>query len=422
MLKIKLLILSMFIFIWIIPAISQERGLEPKLTRTEMNIVFRVGKSDIDSTYMDNAQSLERMVRWVNSIQQDSLIDIVSVEFCGAASPEGSSVINRRLSKERLTALEHYLRSKIDIPESIIVRNDHYISWQQLHKMVSESNISNKDAIISILENPDTTQNDNVLDSRIGQLKALNGGRTWDELHTRFFAHMRNAYTVLVTCKSKVAIELEQKTKPTPAPKPEPKPEPEPEPEPKLVEEPIVESPARHIYVKTNLLGWGLLVTNLAVEIDMGNYFSATLPIYYSGWNYFTQTIKFRTFAVQPELRYWPWGNNDGLFAGAHMGLAYYNIATNGDWRYQDHNRETPAIGGGISIGYRMPISKNNRWKMEFSVGAGVYQLHYDKFNNTAETKDGLLVDSNKKTYWGIDQAAVSIVYTFNLNKKGGNR
>lgn len=81
----------------------------------------------------------------------------------------------------------------------------------------------------------------------------------------------------------------------------------------------------------------------------------------------------------------------------------YYNFAINGDYRYQDHNRRSPAIGGGVSVGYRLPISRNNRWRMEFSLGAGVYSLHYDKFHNTPRTKDGLLVESVKKTYWGID-------------------
>lgn len=401
---------------------SQERISVPELNRTQMNIVFRVGRSNIDSTYMDNANSLRRMVSWVNSVRQDSLVDIVSVEFCGAASPEGSSSINRRLSRERLSVLENHLRSQIDIPEDIIIRNDHYIPWEHLYDMVSASDIANKSDILSIIEQPGTIESHSGLDSRITALKSLDGGKSWNTLYTRFFAHMRNAYTVLVTCKSKLAIELEQQPEPEPEPVVIPEPEPEPEPEPVVIPEPepepIVEPIERHIYVKTNALGWGLLITNLGVEVDMGSKLSFALPIYYSGWDFFTQTIKFRTFAIQPELRYWPMGNSDGLFLGAHFGMAYYNIAVDGPWRYQDHYRETPALGGGLSIGYRMPISKNNRWKMEFTLGAGVYDLHYDRFHNTPRTKDGLLYDSIKKTYWGIDNAAISFSYMFNIKKK----
>ena len=178
----------------------------------------------------------------------------------------------------------------------------------------------------------------------------------------------------------------------------------------------------RHFYLKTNAIGWGMGIANLAFEVDLAKHWSVTLPVYYSAWNYFDSTVKFRTFAVQPELRYWYNEENQGLFTGAHVGLAYYNVAWGGDYRYQDHNRHTPAIGGGISMGYRMPLGKSQRWKVEFSLGVGVYPLHYDKFHNTPDYKDGLMVDSKKKTYWGIDQASVSFSYTLDFRKKGGRR
>lgn len=175
----------------------------------------------------------------------------------------------------------------------------------------------------------------------------------------------------------------------------------------------------RKMHIKTNAIGLGMGIANIAPEIDLTKHLSFTLPIYYSAWNYFKTTIKFRTFAIQPELRYWISPNNEGFFAGAHFGLSYYNFAFDGDYRYQDHNGEKPAIGGGLSIGYMLPISDNNRWRIEFSLGAGVYSLNYDVFHNTPDTKDGLFVESGQKTYWGIDQAAISLMYTFNLKKKG---
>ena len=185
---------------------------------------------------------------------------------------------------------------------------------------------------------------------------------------------------------------------------------------------PKIEGWSRKLHLKTNAIGLGMAIANVAAEIDLAKHWSFTLPVYYSAWDYFKSTIKFRTFALQPEFRYWLSEENDGFFGGVHFGLAYYNFAFDGDYRYQDHNRETPAIGGGVSVGYRMPISKNNRWRVEFSLGAGVYSNHYDKFHNTPRTKDGLMIESIKKTYWGIDQAAVSFSYSFDLKKKGGKR
>ena len=102
--------------------------------------------------------------------------------------------------------------------------------------------------------------------------------------------------------------------------------------------------------------------------------------------------------------------------------MAYYNLAFGGDYRYQDYNRETPSVGVGLSVGYRLPVSRNNRWSVEFSLGGGGYSRHYDKFHNTPNTKDGLIIETVRKPYWGIDQAAVSVSYSFDLKKKGGKR
>ena len=178
----------------------------------------------------------------------------------------------------------------------------------------------------------------------------------------------------------------------------------------------------RELHVKTNVVGLGLGIANAAVEVDLTKHLSFTLPVYYSAWDYFQSTLKFRTLAVQPEVRYWFHPDNDGWFIGGHFGLGYFNLAFNGDYRYQDHNRETPSMGGGISAGYRTHLSRNKRWKMEFSLGGGVYPSRYDKFHNTSDTKEGLMVESVKKAYWGIDQAAVSFSYSFDLKKKGGKR
>ena len=171
----------------------------------------------------------------------------------------------------------------------------------------------------------------------------------------------------------------------------------------------------RHLYVKTNVVGWAMAVTNIAAEVDLAKHWSFALPLYWSSWNYFKQTLKFRMLSIQPEVRYWFSEDNNGWFSGAHFGWASYNFATDGDYRYQDHGGNTPAIGGGIAAGYRLPVSRNKRWLMEFSVGAGIYKLNYDKFYNY---KNGLLIETRKKTWFGIDQAVVSVAYMFNLKRK----
>ncbi len=170
----------------------------------------------------------------------------------------------------------------------------------------------------------------------------------------------------------------------------------------------------RHLTLKSNVLGLGLLIANTAVEIDLGQRLSFHIPVYYSALDYFSETVKFRTFALQPELRYRPVAVK-GLFAGVHFGMAYFNLATGGDYRIQDRDGNSPMLGGGISLGYRLHFSKDSRWGIEFAVGGGAYSCDRDRFINE---KNGPYVDTISKAYIGLDNLSVSLTYDFSLGRK----
>ena len=386
--------------------------------RIEAGIRFRKSQSVIDESFANNAEQLKQIVSLLDSLSEDPAIIIRSVEFCGAVSPEGPTYINRRLSNARLEALESYVtsRSKFNVPDSLILHNDHYIPWDKLAEEIAASDVEYKDAVLEVITRKDVADVEDKqgyqIDGRLPLLQQIDGGKVWRDMYERFFAQMRNAYMVMVTYTrypdvTRGDVTLEERMG---------------FPHPELsVEYPAADGPEpRHLYLKSNAIGWGLAVINVAAEIDLGKKWSFQLPIYYSGHNYFTSTIKFRTFTIQPEIRYWFSGNaKDKFFVGAHFGMSYYNFAVDGNYRIQDKDGNTPALGGGLSLGYRLPISKNGRWKMEISVGGGVYSLEYDKFHNTDKTSAGALSHTvDKKTWFGLDHAAVSFAYMFNLKRK----
>ena len=170
----------------------------------------------------------------------------------------------------------------------------------------------------------------------------------------------------------------------------------------------------RHLFVKTNVVNWVLLVSNVEVEADVARNWSVSLPVAYSAWNYFTSGIKFRTLSFYPAVRYWISEGNEEWYVGAHLGVAWYNFALGGEFRTQDRGGHTPALGGGISVGYRMPLKSCRKWKLEFSLGVGVYRLHHDKFLNV---DNGQWVCTRRKVYFGPDCLSVSFVYTIDLKK-----
>lgn len=174
-------------------------------------------------------------------------------------------------------------------------------------------------------------------------------------------------------------------------------------------------------HFKINSAVLPLAVANAAVEIDIAPHWSLNIPVYYSGWDYFKSTIKFRTFTVQPGVRYWPCcSDGDGLFVEGHFTCAYYNLALDGKYRFQDRDGKHPSLGPGIAIGYRIPLgAKKGDWRMELSIGGGYFELDYDRFTNTSSSRKGSLAGSYKKSYFGIDQINISFIYTFRI---GGSR
>ena len=394
-------------------ALSQE-------CRTEVRFNFRVNSMAIDSIYNDNAARMREMTDFLQTIHRDSTISITKVTFRGAASPEASYEWNHRLAQGRLASLEKLVRREIELPDSLVAHKDSYIPWEYLKERVAASDIAHKQEVLNILGEKavfvDYPLRGEKVDSRVVKLQKLHGGKVWKQMKQRYFPSMRNACAVFITYKKTVppvkkSVMLPDTMATAPAPVAETA--------DTITEAVKPERWQRHLYIKTNGIGWAMGITNIAAEVDLAKHWSFTLPLYWSAWNYFKPTLKFRTLALQPEVRYWFSKDNAGWFTGAHFGLAWYNIATCGDYRTQDHGGHSPAIGGGLAAGYRLPVSRNGRWQMEFTVGAGCYKLHYDKFHNY---KNGLLVDTKKKTWFGIDQAAVSIVHSFDLGKKGGAR
>ena len=142
--RTKKYITLILLLLGVVAAHSQER-------RKEIRIDFRVNVTTIDSTYSDNAANLKDIINYLQFINSDSTITILEVSFCGAASPEGSDQLNRKLALGRLTSLEKVVRQEVEIPDSIISRNDSYIPWDYLKELIEARNMPYKSEILEIL-------------------------------------------------------------------------------------------------------------------------------------------------------------------------------------------------------------------------------------------------------------------------------
>ncbi len=395
-----------------------------------VKVYFQQGKSVYNPDFRNNESRLQDFVSRVQSFREDSAYSIHSIHIIAVASPEGRFSLNQRLSLQRAESVSRYMKSCLTYGDSLVRVVPDGIDWGGLTRMVSRSDMPHKQEVLDVLAAASHEADSQAQSESLNRkLRSLHGGTTWKYINRHFFPELRTSdVTIVLKAKpmEQVSVPLLAAVESQPEMKEEPKielpqpvvaPAPVVEPEPAKV--PEAEGWIRQLHVKTNGIALAMAIVNVGVEVDICKHLSFTLPIYFSAWDYFKSTLKFRTFCIQPEFRYWFNEHNEGWFVGAHFGGAFYNYALGGDWRYQDYARETPSLGGGLSAGYRKAISKDKRWKMEFTLGGGVYDSHYDKFYNEP---NGRLQGDYRKTWYGIDQVAVSIAYAFDLKKKGGKR
>jgi len=397
--------------------------LMAQTTVKSLDVYFPQGIAEWHSAFMGNGVHFARFVEDINTIRQTHNQQILHINYTVSSSPEGSIALNERLSRQRMESISRLLNSRLGFDEET-VENINVITedWAALLQLVeADDAMPHRDEAVRLLQDISQCIEETHSNSCKQQLIHLHGGAPWRYMMTHFFPQLRHfKVTIIIGSRGEKPAELSGKAVPYQLPlTPSPLSAYLPVlslPSPTLL--PTVPKSSEALYLKSNTLGWAMLIGNLAVEWQFDDDWSVTLPVYYSALNYFTSTLKFRTLCFQPELRYWlPASLSGRFFVGAHLGLAWYNYAKGGDYRYQDHHRHTPLWGGGISGGYRLPISRDDRWHLEFSLGVGAYRLHYDIFHNEP---NGKLIDSRRRTFYGIDNAAVTFSYRIDL--KGGRR
>ena len=393
-------------------------------------VYFRQGKSAFDREFRDNGSRIDDFIAKIQLIQDLSHLKIWRVEYTASASPEGTVRGNEALAKMRASVLTELLHDKLEFPDSLVNLRSITEDWEGLERKVKDDpDVPARKEALKIIAKDDP--------DRKAKLQSLEGGRTWNYLLRTHFPDLRSfrvfIYIGIDQPVLEGVVDIDLASIPLVEPEEQQFVPLRKEPVQQIVALPVepvevaVEDEwTRKLTVKTNLIGIGFLMANAAVEVDIIKNLSFALPVYWSGWDYAgINTLKFRTLMIQPELRFYIPKTN-GLYVGAHFGMGYWNFAL-GDfagklgledmdgWRYQDHKGESPAIGGGLSLGYALQFKKNPRWGMEFAIGGGVYDAKYDVFYN--EANGPYHKRGERTTFIGVDNASISFTYKFDLKR-----
>lgn len=378
---------------------------------------FPIESSRLIESYSGNSAEIARLANFIDSIASiPNGTRITGIEIMGEVSLERNEPVDAQLSIQRAAAAKNLLNQFANVPDSVICFQ-YGINWEGLRKFVAESLIPTKNAVLEIIDVAPSRQNNGQYsrDNRIAKLKRVDGALVWDKFERDAFPAMRRAY---------IEIEFTENIQPSS----------EPAEVSRRATTPsvIIVKSRSHVSatndvtpfvapasfrIKTNIVGAALSVANLAVEFDFGKHWSVNVPVYYADWHYYTGSdVRFCGLSILPELRYWPTANRK-FFVALHGGAVWYDIATGGSRRFKDHDGNSPAVGGGLNVGYRLPLSSRptNRWHIEFGIGAGFYHTRTDRYENIP---DGRLLDTRRKNYVGIDGLNISISYSIPYSTK----
>lgn len=390
----------------------------PREVRT-ISIDFPINSWAVDSSYSNNAEKIENLRSLINECGNNENISIDSMTVSGYASPDGPLPRNKELSLRRAMSLLTYLNKQCGVPDSLITLGENIVPWGLFRDMVSSSGYSWRNDALRIM----STGNDNdAADNsrRMAGIKRLDGGKAWEVIKRDMLPRLRSAFVVTTVISFKApepsAPVADDSMTELPAPAAQQRENETVEKEAPVTLPDAVTECDDAWRLSTNIPEWALLIGNISGEWDFACHWSANLSLHYGALDYFSSTTKFRTFILRPEIRWWRADSHEGFFAGAHLQMASYNFALSSwEYRIQDVDGKHPALGGGIGAGYRLPLGKSGRWSLEMALGAGIYHLEYNRYENRP---NGQLVDTRSRTWAGIDNVAISIVYNLSTSKR----
>ena len=384
-----------------------------------LEVRFRVGQSNLDMNYANNAKRIDEFVEKVKAHYAHLPAKSLKLEVYGGASPEGPAELNRRLGEERGLALKNILLERLEYYLDKVTVINQGARWGSFYRMVEESNEPWKNEVLASLAK-EPGQDEWQTDPREEKLRKMRSGKIWKALSDKYLVPLR-------TSGSAVIVPLEEQEKrycdtlvirdtivylPDPCPK--------------------YEEPVNHDRVwalKTNFLLWGLAAPNVQIELPLGskNKWSIEGEVFWPWWIWSHSSHAHQCGNVGLELKRWL-GNREKrhLLDGWHLGLGvaagYYDF----EWEaHKGYQGEYLNVYG--NIGYQHRFGKRKQWAVDGGIAIGWIPTKYREYLGSSvfpvgheeEYDDHLMWQkSSSKNIFGATHANISLAYLFYCKKK----
>ena len=362
----------------------QAQGVHKK---AQIKLLFKQGNSHIDRELLANADSINKFIRMVEEVKQDTAFTLVAARINSSCSPEGSYESNKRLSSGRTNALYNYLSTYLPSDSLLLVQNSIGIGWRQLYDLMEESTYTNRQAVMDIIsDEPElVTLNGKQIERRKQALHELNGGKTYNYLYKHYFPLLRNASLELIYYKKSDRLTVDIATTPlkiatynndynyTPPLLPH---------QPFEVKEqaPVSTIEDPRFAIKTNMLFLAALAPNIEVEYAFARRFSVSVDYNFAWWKKKPDHKFYRFLYGSAELKYWFASKQrlKGHYFSLFIADGKYEFMRKADYGFQGELNWVP----GASYGYSMPISRKvKNLNLELSAGVGFTKTEYREYH-----------------------------------------
>ncbi len=415
-------------------------------------VVFRINRYDAFS----NDSVLHQLEEEVLPIINHDSLRLARLVLRVASSPEGPTAFNHQLSIRRAKTLTDFLRKRLIVPVEESVLDIEIIDedYRLLCAMMRQASDPDYDQVRQLVDRY-TSKHDFA---RLKfELQRFRQGQLWQRLMRIYFPHLRAARLVLVferpavkqvlpAVQPALADSIDHATSAV-----EVKPaDVVPTPEFTTVQE---RDPRREwLSIKTNLLldfayvpfGYDRWcpIPNIALEYyPKHGHFTYGASIDFPWWRHYWDFKYFELRNYQLEARYYlrsgdisknPPGKGKayrGLYLQAYVHGGLYCFSLNIDRGYVGEY-----LGGGIGVGYVLPLGKCSRWSLELGAQFGYIYSGYDPFQfeyrGSVDLQDHLYyydwtlpaAEFKKRQYryswFGPTRAGITITYNLLYRRK----
>jgi hypothetical protein len=392
--------------------------------RDSVQVRFKLYSSELDLSLDENGKKLDRLVNSLNTNVTDPTYKLQKVLIIGAASPEGSVEINKRLSEQRAKTLFDYISSKVYLPDSQREFRFEGRDWKGLLRMVeADENVPNRDEVITLLKKIiDEVDSGESSARQLKSLQTLRYGEPYWYMYQHLFPDLRRSELFL--CYEKEIPEQEAK--------PAPRPVVEPQAAEEVREEVAEAKMCRPFYmgIKNNIVYDALGVPNIGAEFYLGKNFSIVGNWQYAWWSKDSKHRYWRAYGGDLALRKW-FGKaaNRKPLTGHHLGLYGQVLTYDVEKGGKGYMGGEPGgnifdrcnYGGGVEYGYSLPIAR--RLNIDFTLGVGYFGGKYYEY---IPLDDCYVWQCTKKRNWvGPTKLEVSLVWLIgcdNYNRKKGGK